>query len=97
MLKIFRLIALVEGVSTVLLFFVAMPLKYFADWPVLVPPVGMAHGVIWIVYTAAIPICLIGRGFSVLDLVRTLVAGLFPLGTFLNDGLIRRRMRERAA
>lgn len=96
MLKIFRLLALVEGVSTVLLFFVAMPLKYFASWPVLVPPVGMAHGVIWIVYTAAIPICLIGRGFSALDLLRAFVAGLVPLGTFLNDGMIRRRMRERA-
>lgn len=98
MVRIFRLIALVEGVSTVLLFLVAMPLKYFADWPHLVPPVGMAHGVVWIVYTLAIPVCLWGKGFSILELGRTFLAGLVPLGTFLNDGLIRRvSMRARSA
>lgn len=90
MIKIFRVIALIEGVSTVLLFLVAMPLKYFGDWPHLVPPVGQAHGVLWILYTLAIPICLLGRGFTVLELLRTFLAGLIPLGTFLNDGLIRR-------
>ena len=98
MIKIFRLIALVEGVSTVLLFLVAMPLKYFAGWPHLVPPVGMTHGILWIVYTAAIPICLIGRGFSILDMIRAFLAGLIPLGTFLNDGAIKRvAMRRQAA
>ena len=97
MIKIFRLIALIEGVSTVLLFFVAMPLKYFAAWPHLVPPVGMGHGVIWIVYTLAIPVCLFGRGFSILELGRTFLAGLVPLGTFLNDAMIRRvSLRARA-
>lgn len=90
MIKIFRVIALVEGVSTVMLFLVAMPLKYVAGWPYLVPPVGMTHGILWIVYTAAIPICLIGRGFTVLELIRTVLAGLVPLGTFLNDGMIKR-------
>ncbi|WP_237438178.1 DUF3817 domain-containing protein [Alteraurantiacibacter buctensis] len=92
MLKLFRGVALVEGVTTLALFLVAMPLKYWGDNPVLVPPVGMAHGVAWVAYMLAMVICLPGKGFSLLDLLRTFVAGLVPFGTFLNDGLIRRKM-----
>ncbi|MXO71367.1 DUF3817 domain-containing protein [Altererythrobacter buctensis] len=88
----FRGVALVEGVTTLALFLVAMPLKYWGDNPVLVPPVGMAHGVAWVAYMLAMVICLPGKGFSLLDLLRTFVAGLVPFGTFLNDGLIRRKM-----
>lgn len=92
MLKLFRAVALVEGVTTLALFLVAMPLKYWAGNPVLVPPVGMAHGVAWVGYMLAMVVCLPGKGFSMLDIFRTFVAGLFPFGTFLNDGLIRRKM-----
>lgn len=97
MIQSFRLIALVEGVTTLLLFFVAMPLKYLADWPYLTPHAGMIHGVAWIAYTAAIPICLLGRGFTPRELLRTFFAGLIPLGAFLNDSLIRRRGARRPA
>ncbi len=97
MLKLFRGVALVEGVTTLALFLVAMPLKYWAGNPALVPPVGMAHGVAWVAYMLAMVVCLPGKGFSLLDLFRTFVAGLFPFGTFLNDGLIRRRMAALSA
>lgn len=91
MIRSFRLIAFIEGVTTLLLFFVAMPLKYLANWPHLTPHAGMIHGVAWIAYTVAIPICLLGRGFTPWELLRTFLAGLIPLGTFLNDDMIRRR------
>ncbi|MCL6252290.1 DUF3817 domain-containing protein [Altererythrobacter sp. KTW20L] len=92
---LFRAIALVEGVTTIALFLVAMPLKYWAGNPVLVPPVGMAHGVAWVGYVVAMAVCLPGRGFSLWEWVRTFVAALFPFGTFLNDGLVRRKMAAR--
>lgn len=92
MLKLFRGIALIEGLTTIALFLIAMPLKYGADNPLLVPPVGMAHGVAWLAYLLAMLVCLPGKGFSGGELVRTFVAALFPFGTFLNDGLVRRKM-----
>ena len=91
MLRIFRIIALVEGVTTIALFLVAMPAKYWFDYPALVPPVGMTHGVAWIAYVAAMLICLPGRGFGVTGWLRTFVAALFPFGTFLNDPYVRRK------
>ena len=90
-LALFRIVALIEGVTTLALFLVAMPLKYWFGDPSLVPPAGMIHGVAWVAYIAAMVVCLPGNGFSMLDVLRTLIAGLFPFGTFLNDPLIRRR------
>lgn len=92
MLKLFRWVALIEGLTTIALFLIAMPLKYWGDNPLLVPPVGMAHGLAWLGYLLAMLLCLPGKGFSAVELVRTFVAALFPFGTFLNDGLVRRRM-----
>lgn len=37
MMKLFRLVALVEGVTTIALFFVAMPMKHLLRNPVLIP------------------------------------------------------------
>lgn len=50
MIKFFRLIALLEGISLILLLFVAMPLKYIWSLPEMVQLVGMAHGVLFILY-----------------------------------------------
>jgi len=95
MLKLFRAIALVEGLTTIALFCVAMPLKYWAGNPALVPPLGMAHGVAWLTYLAGMVMCLPGKGFTVGEVARTFIAALFPFGTFLNDGLIRRKQAAR--
>ena len=83
--------------TTIALFLVAMPLKYWGGNPVLVPPVGMTHGVAWLAYLLGMAICLPGKGFSGWDWLRTFVAALFPFGTFLNDPLIRRKQAARIA
>ncbi len=57
MLKIFRQIALWEGISTVLLFFLAMPLKYFADIPDAVKIAGSIHGFLFIIYLIFLIAC----------------------------------------
>jgi integral membrane protein len=91
MLRIFRLIALIEGVTTIALFLVAMPLKYWDGNDALIFPVGMSHGVAWLAYLLAMLFCLPGKGFTAWEVVRTFVVALFPFGTFLNDPMIRRR------
>lgn len=90
-LRFFRALALVEGVTTLALFLVAMPMKYWLGDDSLIRPVGMTHGVAWLGYIAGMIALLPGNGFSFLDYLRTFIAGLFPFGTFLNDPLVRRR------
>ena len=48
-----RILGLIEGWSFVVLLFIAMPLKYFADQPMAVRIVGMAHGVLFLALCAA--------------------------------------------
>lgn len=50
MLATFRIISVIEGLSLLLLFGIAMPAKYYFDNPDLVPVFGMAHGVLWLLY-----------------------------------------------
>jgi integral membrane protein len=46
----YRVIAYVVGVMLLLLVFVAMPLKYFADSPGAMDVIGPAHGFLYMVY-----------------------------------------------
>ena len=50
----FRLISFVEGISYLLLVFIAMPLKYMFDYPLAVKIVGMGHGVLFILFFIAL-------------------------------------------
>ncbi len=85
-----RWVGLVEGVSFLLLLGVAMPLKYFANWPTGVSVVGMAHGVLFLAYVGLIVgAYAAGRLGGRLSLWSA-VAAVVPFGPFLID----RKLRE---
>ena len=44
----FRKIAFAEGVSFLVLLFIAMPLKYLADFPMMVTIFGSVHGILFV-------------------------------------------------
>jgi integral membrane protein len=50
----FRAISFIEGISYLILLFIAMPLKYFVGIPLAVKIVGMAHGVLFILFIVAL-------------------------------------------
>lgn len=91
MIRLFRTIGLLEGITTLALFLVAMPLKYWFGFPHLVPPVGMIHGAAFVLYLLAMIVCLWGRGFGPWEWARTTLASFFPFGTFLNDPMLKRK------
>jgi integral membrane protein len=47
MLKNFRILSLIEGLSLLVLLFVAMPAKYHFGFNDAVSYTGMAHGLLW--------------------------------------------------
>jgi integral membrane protein len=96
MIKAFRYISFFEGCTTLALFLVAMPAKYFFDFPELVPPIGALHGFAFVLYIVSMVVCLWGRGFTAGEWARTTVASFFPFGTFLNDGLLKRKQQAAA-
>jgi len=48
-LKTIRLVSYVEGISLLLLFLVAMPLKYYFGLPLAVRVVGSLHGLLFVI------------------------------------------------
>jgi integral membrane protein len=86
----FRAIALVEGVSYLLLLGVAMPLKYFAGFPGAVLAVGWAHGVLFVLYMVSLGEVSLARRWRLVRVLGAFVASLVPFGTFLLDAKLRR-------
>jgi integral membrane protein len=95
MLRFFRYIALAEGITTLALFCIAMPLKYALGVPELVRPTGWVHGMAWLAYLAGMALCLPGKRLTVWQWARTFLVSLFPFGTFLNDPMLKRKEQER--
>jgi integral membrane protein len=82
MLNIFKKIAFWEGISLLVLLFIAMPFKYILDMPLLVKYVGMAHGILFIIYIL-LALFLSNKfkwPFSKLAIV--CLASIIPFGTF---------------
>jgi integral membrane protein len=50
----FRLISFIEGISFLILVFIAMPLKYLAGIPLAVKIAGMTHGILFILFIIAL-------------------------------------------
>jgi len=80
--KQFRLISLLEGLSFILLLFVAMPLKYIWELPQMVQIVGMAHGILFIVYIIAAYFLGETLNWSRKTLLIVWVCSILPFGPF---------------
>lgn len=89
----FRLIALIEGISYLLLLFIAMPLKYGFGWDLAVRYVGWAHGVLFMAYCALLLLARLTVPWSFPRMILLFVVSLVPFGTFWAD----RRLKEEEA
>ncbi|OYQ46753.1 hypothetical protein CHU92_01345 [Flavobacterium cyanobacteriorum] len=82
MIRLFKLIATLEGISAIALFFIAMPLKYIWDNPVLIRPVGMAHGVLFTIYIAFAIMLKTEHKWDWKKFIIICLASIPPFGTF---------------
>ena len=90
-MKALRWICLIEGISCLLLFFVAVPMKYLGDNDFLVPPVGRAHGLLWVIMLFGLFQAMQNNKLSKNEFFLYLIVGSAPLGMFWLDGQIRQK------
>lgn len=81
----FRIIGFIEGISYLLLLFIAMPLKYMMGIAVATKIVGMAHGLLFIVFLIILLQAAQKHNFSLKDSAIFFIASLLPFGTFFTD------------
>lgn len=85
LLKRFRQVAVLEGVSYLLLLFIAMPLKYFADIPEAVKYTGWAHGLLFVLYAALLIQVWQQYNWKFGKAVMVFIASLVPFAPFWVD------------
>lgn len=85
MIKLFRGISLLEGLSLLVLLFIAMPLKYIWGNPEYVRVVGMAHGLLFVAYILFAIMTKFELNWKVKTLLIVFAASVIPFGTFYID------------
>ena len=89
-IAVLRATALIEGVSFLVLLFLAMPLKYIWEQPMAVRIVGAAHGGLWAAFCAMLFYTTIVAKWPLVRAALLFVAALIPFGPWLVD----RRMKQ---
>lgn len=84
MLKIFKITAILEGISYLVLFSNMLFLKpnNFELYHQLLYPIGMSHGILFIAYIILAFLLKTPQKWSIKDFGIILIASLIPFGTF---------------
>ena len=85
MVLLFRIIAFLEGLSYILLLFVASPLKWFYQDDTYVKLLGMPHGILFILYLIFAFLIRPKFNWNNKSFLFILVAAIIPFGTFYVD------------
>lgn len=85
MSNIFRLVTLLEGLSYIILLFIAVPIKYLGNEDKYVKIFGMPHGVLFVLYIVLALILKNYKKWDLKDLSIILFASILPFGTFYVD------------
>lgn len=94
--RVVRLLSLVEGLSWLLLLFVAMPLKYGLDLPLAVRIAGSLHGLLFVLLVSAVGWAHFERRWPSTRSALVLLAALVPFGFLLVDRTLREEAQDRS-
>ena len=95
-LKKFRLINKIEGISFLILLFIAMPMKYSFGYPMATKVVGMLHGLLVFAFIYQIIEAKKEAGFTLKETALYSILSLIPFGSFYTDKLLAKKMPQEA-
>ena len=81
----FRIVAFLEGVSYLLLLFLAVPIKYNMGDPTYVKLLGMPHGLLFVGYIILSYLLKEDENWNAKDFRIVILASVIPFGTFYVD------------
>ncbi|MFP4091834.1 MAG: DUF3817 domain-containing protein [Cyclobacteriaceae bacterium] len=87
-----RVVAIMEGISYLLLLLVTMPLKYLADLPGPNMMVGYAHGLLFIWYIGLVAYVAFKYRWPFRYTLAALLASVIPVATFYIDSKLLKKM-----
>ncbi|MEA2050188.1 MAG: DUF3817 domain-containing protein [Campylobacterota bacterium] len=90
----FRLVATIEGISFLVLLFIAMPLKYMFGFPIATKIVGMIHGGLFMWYLYELYNAHSEYKWNIKFTLWAFVASLIPFGTFYLEKQLKAMKQE---
>lgn len=90
----FRMIAIAEGISFLVLLLIAMPLKYFFHLPEAVKIFGWIHGALFVGYMYFAFELWTEFKKSLIWMGKAFLAAIIPCGTFIFDKELRKEERD---
>jgi len=85
MKNIFRIVSFLEGVSYLLLLFIATPIKYLQGNAEYVKLLGMPHGILFMLYIVLAIVLKKEMKWDTKNVVIILLCAIIPFGTFYVD------------
>jgi len=92
-LKKFKLINKIEGISFLILLFIAMPMKYMFDIPMATKVVGMAHGILVLAFIYQIFEAKKEANLTWGEVGKYTLLSLIPFGSFYTDSLLAKKIK----
>lgn len=90
-----RISAFLEGISLLVLIFIAVPLKHFYDNPAMVKSIGPIHGALFLFFVFSTLRVGLEQGWKFSEITwKVLLACFIPFGTFYIDHKILRHIKE---
>lgn len=90
-----RLLSYLEGISLLILVFIAVPLKYWGQQPMLVKALGPIHGILFLWFVISTISVGVERHWKFRQTTwKVLLACLIPFGTFYIDSRILKPIME---
>lgn len=84
-----RIVGIIEGISFLLLLFIAMPLKYMFHHPLAVTIAGGLHGILFIWFLIALGTVTSTYKWPISKVAGAFMASIIPFGTFVLDKKLR--------
>ena len=91
-LQKFKRINKIEGISFIILLFVAMPAKYYFGYPIATKIVGMLHGLLVFAFIYQIIEAKKEAGFTWKETGLYSILSLIPFGSFYTDKLLAKKI-----
>jgi len=88
----FKRINKIEGISFLVLLFIAMPAKYYLGYPIATKVVGMIHGLLVFAFIYQIIEAKKEAGFTLKETALYSVLSLVPFGSFYTDKILSKKM-----
>ena len=91
-LQKFKFINKIEGISFIILLFIAMPMKYYFGYPIATKIVGMAHGLLVFIFIYQLIEAKNEANLTLKESALYFVLSLIPFGSFYTDKLLAKKM-----